>query len=150
MRRERERCHLTGPPAATPANQEAAGASPRGKDTARKLSSHVRVIDAPWNGSGYIKRKKAEFLVKEGRAVFVGSARHPERDEMIDQLRLNNSHPDNIRAARTAAFGYEAVQRTMTIEELPHIPMIRPMMAYTDRSRLATRPVAGRRGPVRS
>jgi hypothetical protein len=109
----------------------------------------VRVVNAAWNGSGYIKRKKAEFYVKEGRAVFVGSARHPDRDEMIDQLRLIDSHPDNIKAAATAALGYEAIRRAMTIEELSHIPMVRPRIAYTDRSVPASRHVGGRRGPVR-
>jgi hypothetical protein len=138
------------PPAERPATQEAAGAGPRGKSTTRKLSSHVRVVNAPWNGSGYIKRKKAEFYLKEGRAVLVGSARHPDRDQMIDQLRLIDSHPDNVRAAKTAAVGYKAVRRTMTIEELAHIPMMRPQIAYTDRSVPATRHLGGRRGSVRT
>ena len=105
---------MNSPPATRPVTQEAAGAGPRGKGTPRKLSSHVLVINAPWNGSGYIKRKKAEFYVKEGHAIFVGSARHPHRDEMIDQLRLIESHPDNVRAAKTAAFGYMAIRRTVS------------------------------------
>ena len=33
--------------------------------------------------------------------------------------------------------------------ELPHIPLTRPQIAYTDRSVRATRHVGGRRGPVR-
>lgn len=140
---------MKSPPASRPAIQEAAGAGPRGKGTARKLSSYVRVVNAPWNGSGYIKRKKAEFYLREGRAVLAGSARHPDRDQMIDQLRLIASHPDNVRAAKTAAVGYKAIRRTMTVEELAHIPMVRPQIAYTDRSVPATRHVGGRRGPVR-
>jgi hypothetical protein len=140
---------MSSPPAAQPATQEAAGAGPRGKGTARKLSAHVRVVNAVWNGSGYIKRKKADFYVKEGRAVFVGSVRHPDRDEMIDQLRLIESHPDNVRAATTAATGYESITRTMSLAELAHIPLMRPQIAYTDRSVPATRHVGGRRGPVR-
>ena len=109
----------------------------------------MRVVNAVWNGSGYIKRKKADFYVKEGRAVFVGSVRHPDRDEMIDQLRLIESHPDNVRAATTAATGYESITRTMSLAELAHIPLMRPQIAYTDRSVPATRHVGGRRGPVR-
>jgi hypothetical protein len=130
--------------------QEAAGAGPRGKSTARRLSSYVRVVNAPWNGSGFIKRKKAEFYLKEGRAILAGSARDLNRDQMIDLLRLIDSHPDNVRAAQTAAVGYQAIRRTMTIEELAHIPMMRPQVAYTDHSVRATRYVRGRSGPVRT
>jgi hypothetical protein len=140
---------VNSPPARGPATQEAAGAGPRGKATARKPSLHVPVVNAPWNGSGYIKRKKAEFYVKAGRAIFVGNAAHPDRNEMIDQLRLIDSHPDNIKAAATAALGYEAIRRNMTIEELSHLPMMRPRIAYTDRSVTATRHVGGRSGRVR-
>src|SRR5687767_5904444 len=110
------------PPAVRPATQEAAGAGPRGKETAGKPSRYVRVVNAAWNGSGYVKRKKADKYVKEGRAVFIGSVHHPDRNEMIDQLRLIESHPENIRAAASAAAGYEAIKRTMTLEELKHIP----------------------------
>jgi len=106
-------------------------------------------VNAPWNGSGYIKRKKAEFYVKEGRAVFVGTSRHPDRNEMIDQVRLIDSHPDNIKAAATAALGYETIRRNMTLDELRHLPMVRPQMAYTDRSVPATRRLGGRSGTVR-
>ena len=141
---------MNSPPAARPAIQEAAGAGPRGKTTARRLSSYVRVVNAPWNGSGFIKRKKAEFYVTAGRAVFVGSARDPHRDEIIDQLRLRESHPDNVRAAKTAALGYNGIRRTMTIEELAHIPMMRQQVAYTDRSVPASRHVRGRSGTVRT
>jgi hypothetical protein len=140
---------MNSPPAGRPRTQEAAGAGPRGKGTARNLSSHVRVVNAPWNGSGYIKRKKAEFYVKEGRAVYVGSARHPDRDEMVEQLRLLDSHPDNIQAAVTSAVGYEAIERTMTLNELRRIPMMRAQIAYTVHSLPATRHVGGRSGPVR-
>jgi hypothetical protein len=140
---------MNSPPAERSATQEAAGAGPRGKKTARTLSSHVRVVNPVWNGSGFIRRKKADFYVKGGRAVFVGSVRHPDRDEMIDQLRLIESHPDNVRAATTAAAGYEAITRTMSLGELAHIPVMRPQIAYTDRTVPATRHVGGRRGPVR-
>jgi hypothetical protein len=140
---------MTEPPASRPETQEAAGAGPRGKETAGKLSSHVRVVNSPWNGSGFIKRKKADLYVMKGRAVFVGRVRHPDRDELIEQLRLIESHPENIRAAARAAAGYEAINRTMTLEELAHLPVMRPSIAYTDRSVPATRHPGGRRGPVR-
>jgi len=124
----------------TPAPQEAAGAGPRGRSTESKLSSHVRVVNSPWNGSGFIKRKKADRYVKDGRAVFVGT----------DQLRLIESHQKNLAAATRAGAGYEAIERTMTLEELKHLPVMRPRIAYTDRSIPATRHISGRNGPVRT
>ena len=111
-------------PPGKPPTQEADGAGPRGRKTERKLSSHIRVVNSPWNGSGFIKRKKADRFVKEGRAVFVGT----------DQIRLMESHPKNLAAATKAAAGYEGVDRTMTLEELKHLPLMRPHIAYTDRS----------------
>ena len=75
----------------------------------------------------------------DGRAIFMGT----------DQLRLIESHPKNLAAAATAAAGYEGVNRTMTLEELKHLPVMRPHIAYTDRSVPATRHMSGRSGPVR-
>jgi hypothetical protein len=128
-------------PAEPPATQEAAGAGPRGsiKNEGVRLSSHVRVVNAVWNGSGFIKRKKADRFVKEGRAVFVGT----------DQLRLIESDPRNLAAAAKAAAGYVAIRRTMTLQELKHLPVMRPRIAYTDRSIHAARQVAGRKGATR-
>jgi hypothetical protein len=130
---------LTVLPASRPSPQEAAGAGPRGKKAALKLSPYVRVVNSAWNGSGYIKRKKADRYVKEGRAVFVET----------DQLRLIESEPRNIAAAAKAAAGYEDIERTMTLDELKHLPVMRPHIAYTDWSVQAARHVSGRRGPVR-
>lgn len=103
-------------------------------------SPYVRVVNAVWNGSGYIKRKKADHYVKSGRARFVGP----------DQLRLLEFHPDNIAAASRAAVGYESVERLMTECELAHLPMARPRLAYTILSSGGTRHHSGRSGPVRS
>src|ERR1700674_2674518 len=84
-----------------PITQEAAGAGPRGKQTARKPSPYVRVVNAIWNGSGYIKRKKADHYVKQNRGAFL--------DDKCDQLLLDMTHPENIAAARKASVGYEEV-----------------------------------------
>src|ERR1039458_3857447 len=121
------------------ASQEVAGAGPRDTKAPPELSRHVRVVNPVWNGSGFIKRKVATFYLKEGSAVLVGRVQHPDRDEMIDQLRLLEAHPKNIRAAAEAAKGYQEIERTMTLDELQHLPMMRPRIALTDRDRKSTR-----------
>jgi hypothetical protein len=118
---------MTGPPAARPGIQEAAGAGPRGSEKPEGLSAYVRVVNAAWNGSGYIKRKKADYYVKGGRAFFV----------CPDQLRLIQSHTANLAAASAAAAGYESIMRTMTLDELAHIPIMRPSLVRIGRSRQA-------------
>lgn len=107
---------MTGPWVARPKTQEADGAGPRGSEKPKVLSAYVRVVNAVWNGSGYIKRKKAEHYVKEARAVFVAP----------DQLRLIQGHPRNLAATASAAAGYESITRTMTLDEMAHLPMMRP------------------------
>jgi hypothetical protein len=129
---------MTGPPAGRPETQGAAGAGPLGKDRHPRRSAHVKVLNAVWNGSGYIKRKTANFYVAEGRAVFAGE----------DQLRLIESHPKNRAASWKAATGYERVHRMMTLSELAHLPVVRPALLITDRSRPARRSFAGRSGAV--
>jgi hypothetical protein len=99
-----------------PESQEAAGAGPRGSEKPKGLSAYVRVVNAAWNGSGYIKRKKANHYVKEARAVFVAP----------DQLRLIQGHPKNLAVAESAAAGYESITRTMTLDEQAHLPMMGP------------------------
>ena len=110
---------MTGPPVVRPITQEADGAGPRGSAKPGGLSAYVRVVNAAWNGSGYIKRKKADHYVKEARAVFVAP----------DQLRLIPSHPANLAAASSAASGYESITRTMTLAEMANLPMMRPSRA---------------------
>jgi hypothetical protein len=78
---------LIGPPAVRPAVQEAAGAGPRGRQAGQKLSPYVRVVNAVWNGSGFVKRKKANHYVKHKRGVFV--------DDDCNQLLLDMTHPVN-------------------------------------------------------
>jgi hypothetical protein len=58
--------------------------------------SSVQVVNSVWNGSGYIKRKVADYYAGEGRAEWIGSG----------QLRLVMSHPKNIAAAERAAKAY--------------------------------------------
>ena len=110
---------MMGPPAIMPETQEADGAGPRGSEKPKRLSAYVRVVNAAWNGAGYVKRKKADHYVKEARAVFVAP----------DQLRLIPSHPANRAAASSAASGYESITRTMTLDEQAHLPMIRSSRA---------------------
>lgn len=130
---------MTSPPARRPETQGAAGAGPLGMESDGRRSSHVKVVNPVWNGSGYIKRKTANFYAAEGRAEFVGE----------DQLRLINSHPKNRAASWKAATGYERVHRVMTRAELAHLPVVRPAILLTDRSTRARRSFAGRSGPVR-
>lgn len=65
---------MTGPPAGRPNNQEAGGASTRGK----KLNpNYVQIINAPWNRharTGVVKRKAAEFYVRSGMAEWLSSS----------------------------------------------------------------------------
>ncbi len=110
---------MIGPPVPRPDSQEADGASPRGNEKPKGLSAYVRVVNAAWNGSGYIKRKKAHHYVKEARAIFVAP----------DQLRLIQGHPKNLAAGVSAAAGYKSITRTMTLDELTHLPMVRPSRA---------------------
>ncbi len=104
-----------------------------------RRSYRVKVVNPIWNGSGTIRRKKAEHYVLHGRAEWVGS----------EQVRMLMSHPANRAAAAEAAAAYESVKRTMSREELAHLPLANVEIAYTDRSVAATRHVAGRSGPVR-
>jgi hypothetical protein len=90
---------VTGPSPVMPAPEEAAGAGPRGKKPADKLSPYVRVVNAVWNGSGYIKRKKADHYVTHERGAFV--------DDACNQMVLNMRHPANIAAAELASVEYK-------------------------------------------
>src|ERR1035441_9383881 len=77
---------MTGPPV----TQEACGV-PRGSRT--RNPKYVRVINPPWIDLKVVKRKKAEFYVREGQAVFVGD----------DLLRMVESHPKFRAAVAQAA-----------------------------------------------
>jgi hypothetical protein len=68
----------------------------------------VRVTNAPWNGgSGYLRRKDADFYVTEGRARWVGEG----------QLRLIEDHPKNRAAKFRAEQAYASLERRMTPAE---------------------------------
>jgi hypothetical protein len=125
-------------PAERPEANVAEGAGLSGQ-TKGRTCAYVKVTNPVWNGSGYIKRKTANFYVGEGRAIFVGE----------DQLRLIESHPKNRAAYWRAAQEYLRVHRTMTRVELSHLPVVRPDVLLTDRSVPVHRTPAGRSGRVR-
>ena len=105
---------MTEPPSVWPI-QEAVGAGPLSKMTPR-LPGHIKVVNSVWNGSGYIRRKTALYYVMQGRAEFLADG----------QLRLIEAHPKNRAAAHRAAKGYEDVRRPMTLDEMAHLPIIKP------------------------
>lgn len=74
----------------------------------------VTVVNPIWNGGYTIRRKKAEHYVEVGRAEWVGP----------NQLRMLMSHPANIAAMTRASAGYHDINRTMTQQELRHVPLI--------------------------
>jgi hypothetical protein len=83
-------------PPARPASHEAAAAGVA-RQPKMKLSSRVKIVNSVSNGSGYIRRRDAEFFLAQGRAVHVGKfADH-------DHLRLLKAHPQNQTAALDAA-----------------------------------------------
>jgi hypothetical protein len=61
----------------------------------------VQVVNAVWNGSGFIKRKVANHYVADKRAAFL--------DTDCKQLVLDMQHPANVAAAKRAAFGYNHI-----------------------------------------
>jgi hypothetical protein len=75
-----------------------------------------KVVNASWNKSPYIKRKKALRLIEEHRAVFLSG----------DQIRLTD-HPANRAAAKRSAQGYEMSR--LTVEHVAHIPFVNPYKA---------------------
>jgi len=92
---------VTSPATMPVAPQEAAGAGPRGKETGSRLSPYVRVLNAVWNGSGYIKRKVANRYIGEKRGHFL--------DNACTQMLLDMKHPANMAAAVRASVGYHRV-----------------------------------------
>lgn len=83
-------------PPSTPAkNPVSAGAGvPRNPPTQKPkpivAAAKVRIVNSVCNESGFIRRRDAVFFVREGRAV--------ELD--VNHIRLIESHPKNIAAAR--------------------------------------------------
>lgn len=70
------------------------------------------------NGPQKVSRKRAERLIFEKRAEWIG----------VDQVRLL-SHPKNEAAAERAAAGYE-LSGPMTLIDLANLPMVRPQKAF--------------------
>lgn len=81
---------------------------------AEKKPGKVRVVNSPWNGNGMIRRTKAEHYVQMGRAEWLDA----------NHLKMLMSHPANMVAAGRAAAGYADINRTMTQQELRHVPLI--------------------------
>jgi hypothetical protein len=105
----------------------------------------VRIINPIENGSNLTSRKRALQYVDAKRAVFVDD----------NSIRFIESDPRNQAANSRAAAEYNALNRTMSREEIVNIPLVRPGKALkellTNRSLVpARRHVAGRSGPVRS
>jgi hypothetical protein len=102
----------------------------------------VRITNPIDNGSNLTSRKRALQFVEAKRAVFVGD----------NSIRFIENDPRNQAAHRRAAAEYNAVDRTMTRQELANIPLVRPGKALreasTNRTQAARRHVAGRSGPV--
>jgi hypothetical protein len=72
------------------------------------VSSRVLVTNPVWNGgSGYVKRKIANFYVSEGRAEWIGEG----------QLRLVENHPKNRAAKFRAEQVYASLERRLTSAE---------------------------------
>jgi hypothetical protein len=94
------------PPAVRPESQEPSGLVPGGMQSAVK----VLVVNPPWNGSGRIKRKVADFYVSEGRAVWAGELRDKTTGIPQTLLRMIESHPKNKAAKLRAAAGYDATK----------------------------------------
>jgi hypothetical protein len=72
--------------------------SPAAPTVAAKLSSRVKIVNSVSNGSGFVRRRDAEFFIASGRAVHAG------KDAVgRDQIRLFDEHAQNRAAARRAA-----------------------------------------------
>lgn len=104
----------------------------------------VRISNPIENGSNFTSRKRALEFVEAKRAVFVGD----------NAIRFIENDPRNQAARRRAAAEYNAVNRTMSRQEIANIPFVRPGKALTEamtnRSQVSVRRhVAGRSGPVR-
>jgi hypothetical protein len=83
--------------------------------------NYVQVVNSIWNGSRFVKRKRAAHLVSAGRACWVGEC----------QLRLLTSHPKNMEAAARAAEGYHT-PRSANFEELVNLPFTNPTHAFRE------------------
>lgn len=82
----------------------------------------IRILNPTRHGARWTGRNRAERYVRTGRAVFVG----------LTAIRFIESDPRNIAAtkkASAAAAGYDEIRRTLTVEELAHIPIMNPHKA---------------------
>jgi hypothetical protein len=82
----------------------------------------IRILNPIRHGACWTGRNRAERYVRTGRAVFVGLA----------AIQFVDSDLRNIAAAKKAAdtaAGYDDIRRTLTVEELAHIPLVNPHKA---------------------
>ena len=118
---------MNAPTPARAVTQEACGGQPRGSGNNPKWA---RIVNPVLNQSPVIRRKDAERLVTQKRALWVST----------DQLRLNLVHEGNQREAAGAAAGYEWPSgKVVTVRELLNIGVVRPEKAITGAPALVAR-----------
>jgi hypothetical protein len=81
----------------------------------------IRILNPIRHGARWTGRNRSERYVRTGRAVFVGVA----------AIRFIETDARNIAAkkAADAAAGYDDIRRTLTVDELAHIPFVNPHKA---------------------
>jgi hypothetical protein len=82
----------------------------------------IHILNPTQHASCWTGRNRAERNVRTGRAVFVGLA----------AIRFVESDPRNVAAAKKAAdaaAGYDDIRRTLTVQELAHMPIMNPLKA---------------------
>ncbi len=82
----------------------------------------IRILNPIRHGACWTGRNRAERYVRAGRAVFVSLA----------AIRFIETDARNIAAAKKAAdaaAGYDDIRRTLTVDELAHIPFVNPHKA---------------------
>jgi hypothetical protein len=93
MVKERGEIVSVSPPAAMPLQTIQPSANGAGSKT-RQRQKHIRVLNSPWPKILFRPRREAEYYVREGQAVFVGT----------DSIRMIEDHP-KYRAAIKKHFG---------------------------------------------
>jgi hypothetical protein len=103
---------MSGAPAVRPAITNAAGLIPNGQQRTPESKRYVTVIN-PFLDGNRMRRKDAEYYVKQDRAVWL--------DEAKSQLRLVMSHPANQAVLERAAAEWEAlIKPDPSANELAH------------------------------
>ena len=90
--------------------------------TSEVRPNKIRILNPTRHGACWTGRNRVERYVRTGRAVIVGLA----------ATRFIESDARNIAAAMKAAeagAGYVVIRRTLTVDELAHIPFVNPHKA---------------------